>query len=237
MLDLLTAGVAGLGVRLDEPQIERFERYVALIRDWSTRMNLVGDASVETVVRRHVLESLALGAALRQREILRPSSSIIDVGAGAGFPGIPLKIAWPTVSLSLLEATRKKVDFLDAAIAALQLTNASTIHARAETAGHDPKLREQFDLVVARAVTALPALLELTLPFARVGGRVVAPKGSRASSELRSAANALSTLGGEAHTLPFDVAGPPQQLIVVIKRRPTPDAYPRRDGVPARTPL
>jgi 16S rRNA (guanine527-N7)-methyltransferase len=120
---------------------------------------------------------------------------------------------------------------------ALEMPDAVVLTGRAETLAHDPTLRERFDLVVARAVAPLPALLELTLPYARVGGRVVTPKGSRAAEELAAARDALQVLGGRAFSFPFQVPGPPQTLVAVVKQRPTPPEYPRRPGIPAKRPL
>jgi 16S rRNA (guanine527-N7)-methyltransferase len=225
------------GVRLAPAQAAKLERYAALIEEWSARVNLVGDASRETVERRHILESIALGAALREREVLRPDSRVCDVGTGAGFPGIVLKVCWPGIALTLIEATAKKTAFLAAAVEALAVEGVDVRTGRAEELAHDPELRERFDLVTARAVAPLPALLELTLPFARVGGRVVTPKGSRAEAEVAAAENALSVLGGRAFVIPFNVAGPKQMLVAVQKLRPTPPEYPRRPGVPAKSPL
>jgi 16S rRNA (guanine527-N7)-methyltransferase len=237
MLDILVAEATRYGVRLDEQQIAQFRQYLSLLNEWSRRANLVGDAAPEVVQRRHFAESVALGAALREREILRPQSRVIDVGAGAGFPGIPIKLAWPACSLTLLEATAKKTAFLQAVIDALGLTDATVVTARAERAGHDPKLRGRFDIAFARAVAPLPALLELALPLVRVGGRMVTPKGSRAEREVTEAAGALATLRGRAFVVPFGVPGPPQRLVVVVKMGETPAAYPRREGLPVRAPL
>jgi 16S rRNA (guanine527-N7)-methyltransferase len=237
MLDLLNKGAREYGVNLSEAQLDQFESYLSLLTTWSTRVNLVGDVKPDVVLRRHFLESLALGAALRERQILRPGSDVLDVGAGAGFPGVVLKIAWPALRLTLLEATAKKTAFLTELVAALALEHADVLTGRAETFGHEPALRGRFDLVVARAVAPLPVLLELTLPFARNGGRVVTPKGSRAAAELAASAGALEILGGEAFTLPLDVPGPPQTLVIVARRRAAPLEYPRRPGTPTKAPL
>jgi 16S rRNA (guanine527-N7)-methyltransferase len=225
------------GISLSAGQLAQFARYLDLLSDWSQRMNLVADADPAVVVQRHFLESIALGAALREREILRPGASVLEVGAGAGFPGLVLKIAWPAIELTLLEATAKKAAFLSAAVEALGLAGTRVLAGRAEELAHDPGLRGAFDLVVARAVAPLPALLELTLPFARVGGRVASPKGSRAAQEIAAASNALRVLGGRLFSMPLRVLGPPQTLLVVVKQRETPPEYPRRPGVPARSPL
>lgn len=233
----LAAGAAAYGVRLDAAQLARFERYYALLAEWSTRANLVGSADRETVVTRHFLESIALGAALRERELLRPDARVLDVGAGAGFPGVPMRIAWPGIRLTLLEATAKKTAFLRALVDDLGLDGIAILTGRAETLAHDGALRGQFDLVVARAVAPVAVLAELTLPFARVGGRVVAPKGSRAEAEVAEAAEALRILGGRAFMVPFRVPGPPQALVALLKEKATPEGYPRRPGLPSKEPL
>lgn len=237
MLELLAREAPAYGLRLSETQLEQFQQYHTLLVEWSDKVNLVGDADAEVVQRRHFLESIALGAALREREVLRPDSHVLDVGAGAGFPGVPLKIAWPGIHLTLIEATAKKTAFLTALVEALGLHDVAVLTGRAETLAHQPELRAQFDLVLARAVAPLPTLLELTLPFARVGGRVVTPKGSRAADEIAASSRALQALGGRAFVVPFAVPGPPQQLIAIQKLRATPPEYPRRPGVPAKTPL
>jgi 16S rRNA (guanine527-N7)-methyltransferase len=237
LLEIVAREAPRYGVRLSTQQIDMLGRYGDLLERWSGRANLVGDASSETVQRRHFLESIALGAALREREVLRPASAVIDVGAGAGFPGLVLKIVWPGIRLALLEATAKKTAFLAAVVDTLALDDVRVITGRAEDAAHNPELRGAYDLVVARAVAPLPALLELTLPFAKVGGRVVTPKGARAEAEVAAAAEALRTLGGKAFVVPFDVPGPPQRIVAVLKQRDTPAEYPRRTGVPVKRPL
>ncbi|MEX2245557.1 MAG: 16S rRNA (guanine(527)-N(7))-methyltransferase RsmG [Dehalococcoidia bacterium] len=237
MLDILSDGARTYGVRLSDAQVRAFRTYFDLLAAWSRRINLVSDASEDAVVRRHFLESVALGAALREREVLRPGADLLDIGAGAGFPGMVLKLVWPGIRLTLLEATAKKARFLETLAEALELPDITVLTGRAEELAHDTTLRGRFDLVVARAVAPLPELLELTLPFARAGGRVVAPKGSRAEEEVAAAKHALEVLGGEAFVVPFRVPGPPQQLVVVVKRRQTPPEYPRRPGVPGKRPL
>ncbi len=237
MISALSRESEAYGTHLSPAQLAQFETYLALLAEWSRRMNLVGNADPKVVEQRHFLESIALGAALREREILRPGSSVLDVGAGAGFPGVVLKIVWPGIRLTLLEATAKKAAFLAALVEALGFDETPVLAGRAETLGHRDDLRGRFDLVVARAVAPLPVLLELTLPFARAGGRVVTPKGSRVDKELATAARALEVLGGKAFTAPLRVPGPPQTLVVVVKQAETPAAYPRRPGQPATAPL
>ena len=234
----LREAAAAYGVTLSDDQLVQLDGYARMLEEWSQRANLVGDASRDVVQRRHFAESIAFGAALRERELLRPDSRVLDVGAGAGFPGLVLKICWPGIALTLLEATAKKTAFLVAVVDALGLGDTTQVlTGRAEDLAHHERLRERFDLVVARAVAPLPALLELTLPFARVGGRLAAVKGARADEELRASQRALDLLGARAITIPLRVAGPKQQIIVAAKQRATPEAYPRRPGVPAKQPL
>jgi len=237
MLEILAREAPAYGVRLSEEQLELFAQYHAMLLEWSARVNLVGDASAETVQRRHFLESIALGAALRERELLRPDSSVLDLGAGAGFPGLPLKICWPGIRLTLIEATAKKATFLEAVVSGLGFAETPVLGGRAEDLGHDPALRDRFDLVVARAVAPVSVLVELGLPFARLGGRLATPKGSRAGLELANAANALQVLGGRAISFPLRVPGPPQTVVIVAKERESPPEYPRRTGTPGRKPL
>lgn len=237
MLESLVRRAAEYGVRLTDEQVGAFSVYYRLLVEWSKRANLVGDTSEDVVVQRHFVESIALGAALREREILRPDADVLDLGAGAGFPGIPMKIAWTAIRLTLLEATAKKSAFLSAVVEELQIGETAVLTGRAETLARDPALRERFDLVVARAVAPLPALVELALPFARVGGRLVTPKGSRVEEELAAAEAALGALHGQAFVVPFEVPGPQQRLVAVLKKGQTPAEYPRGPGKPSRRPL
>ncbi len=237
MLATLSREAEAYGVDLSPDHVRQFERYFDLLVAWSGRTNLVGSIDVDVVQRRHFLESIALGAALREREILRPGARVLDVGAGAGFSGVVLKIVWPSIRLTLLEATAKKAAFLSALVERLQFGETTVLAGRAETFGHAPELRARFDLVVARAVAPLPTLLELTLPFLRVGGRLATPKGSRAAAELGAARRALSVLSARAFSVPLPIPGPKQTLIVVVKQGETSPEYPRRPGVPAKSPL
>ena len=227
------------GIALSDAQMALFEGYALLLAEWAARANLVSDATPSVVERRHFLESLAFGAALRERELIRPDSRVLDLGSGAGFPGVALKIGWPDLRLTLLEATGKKTEFLAALVEALRLKDVDILTGRAEDLAHDAEWRGAFDVVVARAVAPLPALLELGLPFARVGGRLATVKGSRAAAELAASRHALTVLGARAATfgLGLRVPGPPQQIIVAVKLRATPDEYPRRAGMPAKSPL
>lgn len=237
MLELLAREAPTHGLRLTDVQLDLFTQYHNILLEWSQRMNLVGDTTSEVVQRRHFLESIAFGAAMRERQLFQPDSRMLDLGAGAGFPGIPIKIVWPSLDVVLLEATAKKASFLQAVLDALKLQGISVRTGRAEEVAREPDMRESFNLVVARAVAPLPTLVELALPFLRVGGRLATAKGSRADGEIHDATPALAAIGGKAFAIPFSVSGPPQKLVIVLKQRPTPDAYPRRSGIPAKSPL
>lgn len=237
MLQIVADEAPTYGVRLSAGQHEQLQRYHDVLIDRSVTLNLVSDASSDVIQRRHILESVAFGAALREREILKPDSSVADVGAGAGFPGLVMAIVYPGIELTLIEATGKKAAFLEAAVAEVGIGRARVFAGRAEELGHNDALRGAFDLVVARAVAPLRELVEITLPFARVGGRVATPKGSRGAQELAEAKGALQKLGARAFSFPLGVPGPPQTVIVVRKNAPTPPLYPRRPGQPAKKPL
>lgn len=224
------------GITLTPEQVAQFAALQQELLAWNVHTNLTAIVDPEGVRVRHYLDSLSVVRAVPMRDTLR----LIDVGTGAGFPGLPLAIAFPGVSVTLLEATGKKIAFLDHVIQTLGLTNARTLHARAEEAGHISHHRARYDLVLARAVARLPALVEYLLPLARVGGMCIALKGSTAQAESADSAHALQLLGGrlvrvEAVALPG--VEEPHYLVVVEKTDATPAPYPRKPGVPTKKPL
>ena len=213
-------------------------RFRDLLLAANATLNLTAVRDAEVIERRHIAESLALLQALEEAGRLPPGARLIDVGSGGGLPGIPLAIARPDLSVTLLEATGKKAAFLEQAARTLALTNVRVIAARAEEAAHDPAEREAYDLATARAVAPLAALLELTLPFVRVGGALAAVKGSRAEEEIAGAAGALRRCGGGAvASLPLAAEAPNLRLLLVPKVAPTPPELPRRPGMPVKRPL
>ncbi|MFI5269836.1 MAG: 16S rRNA (guanine(527)-N(7))-methyltransferase RsmG, partial [Chloroflexota bacterium] len=202
------------GVELDDEQLRQFDRYRDELLDWNQRVNLTAITDPVAVERLHFVDSLAC--------LLEPFPSgarVLDVGAGAGLPGLALKIARSDLDLTLLEATGKKARFLEHVVGTLGLDRAHVVAERAESFTD----RESFDIVLARALAALPALLELTLPFCRVGGKVLAlKKGAGLAAELDSAAQALQVLGGElAEPRTYDLEGEQSHVVVVVKVRPT----------------
>jgi 16S rRNA (guanine527-N7)-methyltransferase len=231
----LQKSVRAFHLELDARQIEDFEIFYRELIDWNTRVNLTAISDREQVIVKHFMDSLSLATVLHPTA----SASLVDIGAGAGFPGIPLKIAFPALQLTLLEATRKKVEFLNHVIARLGLPDTRAVQARAEDWGKDPAHRERFDYAVARAVADLPVLLEYALPLVRVGGAFIAQKGIAVQPEIERAEPALRLLGGRVReVVPVQLPGlEPRHLVVVDKTAPTPAGYPRRAGLPERKPI
>ncbi len=226
-----------LGFDLTQAQARAFERYRDAVIGAAARFNLTAVRDPEGIERRHFLESLALGRRLVDAGALPPDGDCqaLDLGTGAGFPGLPLKIAWPRLRLSLLDSNEKRCEFLRGLVAELRLSDVEVLVGRAETWGRDQAHREAYDLVLARAVAPLMVLVEYALPFLSVGGWLAASKGTAGSRELDEAALAITELGGgEVTTLPMT---PPLTLVLVRKTGPTPERYPRRVGVPAKRPL
>ena len=237
-LPILRAGAEQLGVPLNPQQLDAFRIYRDELLSWNKgRANLTSITAPEDVETLLFLESLACVAALPQQAGLR----LIDIGTGGGFPGVPLAIAFPRLDVTLVEATGKKVRFLEHVIGLLGLRNCRALQGRAEDLAHDPEHREVYDAAAARGLAPLPAFVELCLPFVRVGGVLIAPKGADAEMEIHAASNALAALGGEfAGIIPPDSETPipaDHRLVLIRKSAPTPYRYPRRNGVPTRRPL
>ena len=236
ILPIFRNGAADLGLNLSEQQIEQFEKYYHLLVEWNERFNLTAVTDYAEVQKVHFLDSLSLVQSGADLEELK----LVDVGAGAGFPGLPLKIAFPSVQLTLLEATGKKAIFLTEIVAALQLTGITVLNARAEDAARQQENREQYDVAVSRAVASLDTLCELCLPLCRVGGMFIAMKKGEIQSEIDDAAKAINTLGGRLRTV-IDVNVPElegsRKLIIIDKTNRTPPEYPRRSGMPSKKPI
>lgn len=219
-------------------QAAALRAYRDLLAEATRTLNLTAVREPAAIERRHIAESCAVAGLLADASVLPPGARVIDVGSGGGLPGIPLAIVRPDVQVTLLEATAKKAAFLERAVAALGLANARVIAARAEEAAHRPAEREAYDVAVARAVAALPALVELALPFVRVGGVLAAVKGSRAGQEIAAAAAAIRLCGGGAvEVLPLGADAPNLRVVLVRKVSPTPPHLPRRPGMPVKRPL
>ena len=220
-----------LGIAFEGDDLERLGAYLRLLLEANTRFNLTAITDPDAAWMKHVLDSLTLLPYV----VSAGARRVIDVGSGGGLPGVPLAIVLPEVGLALLEATRKKAEFLEEAARRLGLENVSVINDRAETVGRDRRLhRERYDVVVARAVGRLAVLLELALPLVKVGGQVLVIKGRQATTEIDEAQTALRLLHGN----PVQTVRTPTGTIVVIEKlRATPNRYPRRPGEPKRAPL
>ena len=227
-----------MGLGLGGDVAGRLARYHALLADWNERLNLVGNADFDDALDRHYMDSLA---PLAIEGLFTQGARVIDVGSGAGFPGLALAIARPDMRVTLLDSLGKRVTFLNAVIEALGLSNAHTLHARAEDAAHRPGEREGYDVAVARAVAPLNVLMELLLPFVNVGGRAACYKGPAAQGELPAAARAAATLGGGAPAfIPVPIPTQPDWghgVVLVPKVKKTVRLYPRKAGTPGRNPL
>lgn len=235
---MISERIGALSIRCDARTGERLAGYHALLTEWNTRMNLTGDTDFETSLDRHYTDSLA---PLAFESLFFEGASLIDVGSGAGFPGLPLAIARPDLKVTLLDSLMKRIDFLSAVVEESELSNVRLIHARAEDAGRSAEERERYDLAVARAVAPLPVLCELLLPFVRVGGKMACYKGPAASEELEAGQRAARLLGGgEMKILPVRIPSQPEWqhcVIVCEKEQKTVRQYPRKAGTPSRSPL
>jgi 16S rRNA (guanine527-N7)-methyltransferase len=237
MPSILRRRAAQFNLSLTEFQLRAFQIYNRELIAWNQRVNLTRIVEPEEITVKHFLDSLSVYQALPD---LPQNFSIIDVGTGAGFPGLPLKIALPNIQLTLLEATTKKTKFLQHIVDTLQLNEVTVLAARAEEVGRQAAHREQYDVALARAVASLPVLAEYTLPLVRVEGLVIAQKGQHLAEEVEAAIRVSEMLGGQLdRILPVEVPGleAARHLIIIRKSKATPKQYPRRPGVPAKRPL
>jgi 16S rRNA (guanine527-N7)-methyltransferase len=237
-LAILIDGCRQLGIELTREQTEQFRAYHERLLVDATKLGISGIDNAVEVERRHLLESAALLQAMRDAGIALEGAALVDVGSGAGIPGLALKVLVPSLRVTLVESKTKAARFLEGTAAGLGLDGVTMVNARAEDAGRDPAHRERYDVATAKALAPLPVLLELTLPFVRAGGWLVAPKGSEAHAEAAEAGRALAELGGELRGIvELPLAEPAQFAVLVEKAGPTPDRYPRRAGMPSKRPL
>ncbi|MDQ3695045.1 MAG: 16S rRNA (guanine(527)-N(7))-methyltransferase RsmG [Chloroflexota bacterium] len=223
------------GVPLSADQLAQFATYRRVLLEWNARFNLTAITDPDEIERRLFLDALLL-VPLIDRLTGANAARLVDIGSGAGFPGLPLAIARPKLTMTLIDATGKKVAFLRRLIIELSLPRVDAIHGRAEDIARQPDHRGAYDLATARAVASLPALVELTMPLLRLGGHALLPKGIDIAGELAAGRRAASLLGAtvlDAGLVPDSST----RIVIVGKRHPTPDLYPRRAGIPAREPL
>ena len=223
-------------ITLSDRQLVQFSLYCSLLLEWNQKMNLTAITDVTEIFQKHFTDSLMLSRAADLSSV----HSLIDIGTGAGFPGIPLKIVYPNLDVVLLDSLKKRVDFLEMVIRSLKLEHVCAFHARAEDAARNPQHREKYDLVVSRAVARLSVLSEYSLPFSKIGGKFISYKSADCQQEVQNADSAIRQLGGrlsaqKTYCLPNSDIG--RSLICIEKVKTTPNKYPRKAGTPAKNPL
>ena len=234
--EIFYQALAEQGLELNDRQKKQFHRYFQLLVEWNEKINLTAITAEDEVYLKHFYDSLA---PILQGYVLNEPISLLDIGAGAGFPSLPMKILFPQLEVTIIDSLNKRIQFLHLLAEDLGLEGVHFYHGRAEDFAQDKQFRAQFDLVTARAVARMQILSELTIPFLKVGGRLIALKASSAEDELHQAKNALNLLFAKVldnvdYQLPN---GDPRTLTIVEKKKETPNKYPRKAGVPNKRPL
>ena len=232
-MDELIEGAKNFGIELNLTQKAQFSTFLDELKLWNERTNLTAIREDDDIIKKHFLDSLSVLSAIPKN-----TQTVIDVGTGAGFPGLPIAIAEPNISVTLLESSDKKVEFLKHIVSKLELKNVIVLSGRAEDGGKNLSHREKYDVATARAVANLATLAEYLLPFIRIGGKMIAQK-SAETPEIDGAKNAIEILGGgNLQIIPIIIRDlEPRNLIVIEKIKSTPSEYPRRIGVPSKKPL
>jgi len=230
------AELAAHGVTIGARQLEQFDRYYQLLVEWNERMNLTGITEREAVFEKHFYDSAALSFVVDMSSI----RTLADIGSGAGFPSLPLKICFPHLKVTIVDSLNKRIQFLQHVVSELGLTDVLCVHGRAEDIARQPAHRDRYDLVTARAVARLAALNELCLPFVRSGGQFAAMKGTNPDEEVREAGRSLRELKGkvrEVSAMKLPIEQSERHVVLIDKLAATPRAYPRKAGTPVKQPL
>ena len=235
--DLLTDSLKEFHITLTNEQFHQFQNYYELMIEWNSFMNLTAITEMDEVIMKHFVDSVSLIQAVP--DLAKKGYSLIDIGTGAGFPGIPLKIVFPDLKITLLDSLNKRVDFLKQVCDKLKINNVTAIHGRAETYGQNEMYRNQFDFVVSRAVAELPILMEYCVPFAKVNGYFVSYKGKKQEEEVKLAENAFHELSAKFdHLDKFSLREKEERYLLFIRKvEETNSKYPRKEGKPKKKPL
>ena len=223
-----------IGIELNKSQINKLYEYMNLLLDWNEKINLTAITEPNEVILKHFVDSLSI------QKYIDKNSKMIDVGTGAGFPGIPISIVNNNVEIILLDSLNKRINFLNEVINKLDLDNVKTIHSRVEDAGKEKNHREIYDIATSRAVAPLNVLLEYLLPLVKVGGKCICMKGSSIKEEIENAENAIKILGGEIEKIDEIVlpdSDIKRNIIIIKKVKETPFKYPRKAGIPSKEPI
>ena len=234
--DILKTACNDVGLSFDEEKYNRFIKYKEMIQDWNNKINLTAITENEEIIKKHFIDSIKIF----KFEELRDLNYIIDIGTGAGFPGIPMKIADENKQIVLLDSLNKRINFLNEVAGELDLKDIKTLHGRAEDYSRKDEFREKFDAVVSRAVANLAVLSEFCLPYAKVNGYFIAMKGPAVDDEIKEAGNAISMLGGKIEKIievNIEDSDLKHNLVVIKKIKSTPSKYPRKAGVVTKNPL
>lgn len=223
-----------LGVRFSVEQIEQFYKYMNLLIEWNEKMNLTAITEPKEIILKHFIDSITI------LKYIDDNSKLVDVGTGAGFPGVPLSIMNPTLKITLVDSLNKRLIFLQEVVKELNLKNIEIVHARAEEFGQNKNYREKFDIATSRAVANLATLSEYLVPLVKIGGKIISMKASNAKEEINDAQKAIEVLGGkiekiEEFDLPESDIG--RTIIIIDKNKCTPAIYPRKAGTPAKEPM
>ena len=234
--DLLTDSLKEFHITLTNEQFHQFQNYYELMIEWNSFMNLTAITEMDEVIMKHFVDSVSLIQAVP--DLAKKGYSLIDIGTGAGFPGIPLKIVFPDLKITLLDSLNKRIKFLNQVILDLSLNNISALHGRAEDLAQQKEYREHYDFCVSRAVANLATLSEYCLPFVKIGGRFVSYKSGECDEEVQDAKSSVFLLGGKVKDVTkFELGDAKRSFIAIEKVAGTSKKYPRKAGVPSKTPL